>query len=415
FSFTFSGGPQSCLTTPKIIAVTILTLAVLGGIAVAIWAILTYVVNINSTALYDVQISSADSRLLVYDRSEKVWRMVCESNLNLVLATMSCQAMGFVSSTSSRPLHLRSSASGSHFDLTSPQILDHARSLTLMSDVIECPSGRVLAVQCQDCGRRKVPVDRIVGGHDASLGKWPWQVSLRYDHTHLCGGSIISDQWVVTAAHCFPERNRVVNRWLVHTGTISQSSQTGRSLAVKTIIYHSGYQPLADAYVEDNSNDIAIMQLSSPIAFTDTIQPVCLPAIGQELVDGKECSVTGWGNTKYYGQQSDVLQEATVPIISDSTCNSPDYYGNQITSKMFCAGYLEGGVDACQGDSGGPFVCDDIISKTSRWRLCGVVSWGTGCALAKRPGVYTKVNEYQRWIYKAMKTHASSTGVFTMG
>nr|XP_014345806.1 PREDICTED: serine protease hepsin [Latimeria chalumnae] len=356
------GGPQSCLTTPKIIAVTILTLAVLGGIAVAIWAIL--------------QISSADSRLLVYDRSEKVWRMVCESNLNLVLATMSCQAMGFVS---------------------------------------ECPSGRVLAVQCQDCGRRKVPVDRIVGGHDASLGKWPWQVSLRYDHTHLCGGSIISDQWVVTAAHCFPERNRVVNRWLVHTGTISQSSQTGRSLAVKTIIYHSGYQPLADAYVEDNSNDIAIMQLSSPIAFTDTIQPVCLPAIGQELVDGKECSVTGWGNTKYYGQQSDVLQEATVPIISDSTCNSPDYYGNQITSKMFCAGYLEGGVDACQGDSGGPFVCDDIISKTSRWRLCGVVSWGTGCALAKRPGVYTKVNEYQRWIYKAMKTHASSTGVFTMG
>ncbi|XP_056409472.1 serine protease hepsin-like [Hyla sarda] len=132
------------------------------------------------------------------------------------------------------------------------------------------------------------------------------------------------------------------------------------------------------------------------------------------MMDGKVCSVTGWGNTQYYGQQSDILQEASVPIISSTVCNTPEYYNNQITGKMFCAGYPEGGTDACQGDSGGPFVCEDSISRTSRWRLCGIVSWGIGCALPNKPGVYTKVDQYQRWIYRAMKMKSEVAGILEM-
>lgn len=123
--------------------------------------------------------------------------------------------------------------------------------------------------------------------------------------------------------------------------------------------------------------------------------------------------MTGWGNTQYYGQQAGVLQEARVPIISNDVCNGPDFYGNQIKPKMFCAGYLEGGIDACQGDSGGPFVCEDSISRTPRWRLCGIVSWGTGCALAQKPGVYTKVSDFREWIFQAIKTHSEASGMVT--
>ncbi|XP_029768977.1 serine protease hepsin [Terrapene carolina triunguis] len=143
----------------------------------------------------------------------------------------------------------------------------------------------------------------------------------------------------------------------------------------------------------------------------EDVQPVCLPALGQPLLDGKVCTVTGWGNTQYYGQQSGILQEASVPIISTALCNSPEYYGNQIRPRMFCAGYAEGGTDACQGDSGGPFVCEDGISRTPRWRLCGVVSWGTGCALPQKPGVYTKVGAFHDWIHQAMKTHSLASGI----
>uniref|UniRef100_A0A8C6CQJ7 Hepsin n=1 Tax=Moschus moschiferus TaxID=68415 RepID=A0A8C6CQJ7_MOSMO len=277
----------------------------------------------------------------------------------------------------------------------------------------DCPRGRFLATSCQDCGHRKLPVDRIVGGQDTSLGRWPWQVSLRYDGAHLCGGSVLSRDWVLTAAHCFPERNRVLSRWRVFAGAVAQTSPHGVQLGVQAVIYHGGYLPFRDPNSEENSNDIALVHLSGTLPLTEYIQPVCLPAAGQALVDGKLCTVTGWGNTQYYGQQAGVLQEARVPIISNDVCNGPDFYGNQIKPKMFCAGYPEGGIDACQGDSGGPFVCEDSISRTPRWRLCGIVSWGTGCALAQKPGVYTKVSDFREWIFQAIKTHSEASGMVT--
>uniref|UniRef100_A0A8D0G928 Hepsin n=1 Tax=Sphenodon punctatus TaxID=8508 RepID=A0A8D0G928_SPHPU len=248
------------------------------------------------------------------------------------------------------------------------------------------------------------PGDLRLTVYDETEGKWRL----------LCTSSANPQ---VAALSCeemgFVRRNRVVSRWRVFAGVISRLSSKGLQIGVMSIVYHDGYFPFLDPNSEENSNDIALMHLATPLVFNEYVQPVCLPALGQPLVDGKLCTVTGWGNTQYYGQQAEVLQEASVPIISTSVCNSPEYYGNQIKPKMFCAGFATGGTDACQGDSGGPFVCEDSISRAQRWRLCGIVSWGTGCALANKPGVYTKVNDFQEWIYRAMKTHSQASGMVT--
>ncbi|XP_044278200.1 serine protease hepsin [Varanus komodoensis] len=400
-------------TLPKVVAVITSGLLLLTGIGAGIWAIVVSVLGNEGESLYVVQVSPGDLRLTMYDENEGKWRLICSSSSDAQVATLSCEEMGFVRSLSHSVLAVgRAGANGTFgYFCVDESRLPFARRLREATVVCECPTGQFLATLCQDCGRRKLSVDRIVGGQDASLGKWPWQVSLRYDGTHLCGGSVISNEWVITAAHCFPERNRVVSRWRVFLGAVSQLSTKGVQVGVTSIVYHGAYLPFLDPNSEENSNDIALVHLATPLSFNEYIQPVCLPALGQPLVDGKICTVTGWGNTQYYGQQSDVLQEASVPIISTSVCNNPDYYGNQIRPRMFCAGFAAGGTDACQGDSGGPFVCEDSISRTSRWRLCGIVSWGSGCALANKPGVYTKVNDFHGWIYGAMKAYSHTSGM----
>ncbi|EPQ05368.1 Serine protease hepsin [Myotis brandtii] len=412
---TQGGRTVPCCSGSKVAALTAGTLLLLTGIGAASWAIVTVLLRSDQKPLYPVQVSPADTRLTVFDETEGTWRLLCSSRSNARVAGLSCEEMGFLRALAHSELDVRTAGANgtSGFFCVDEGRLPYARRLLEVISVCDCPRGRFLATICQDCGRRKLPVDRIVGGQDTSLGKWPWQVSLRYDGAHLCGGSLLSGDWVLTAAHCFPERNRVLSRWSVFAGAVAQASPHGLQMGVQAVIYHRGYLPFRDPNSEENSNDIALVHLSSPLPLTEYIQPVCLPAAGQALVDGKICTVTGWGNTQYYGQQAGVLQEARVPIISNDVCNGPDFYGNQIKPKMFCAGYHEGGIDACQGDSGGPFVCEDSISRTPRWRLCGIVSWGTGCALAQKPGVYTKVSDFREWIFQAIKTHSEASGMVT--
>ncbi|XP_028326994.1 serine protease hepsin isoform X3 [Gouania willdenowi] len=376
-----------------------------------------------------MMVNSADQHLRVFDSVQKRWRQVCSSSNNDLLASISCEEVGFVSvvnySVTSVP---EASGDGGEFFCVRQGELSYGKKIKDSLFPCDCENREVLTLLCQgdhhleplpffsvfslaDCGRRSFAADRIVGGVDARQGSWPWQVSLQYDGNHQCGGSIISDRWIVSAAHCFPERYHVVNRWRVLLGSIYKKTPNAKVAEVKTIVYHSSYLPFVDANIDDNSRDIAVLALTQPLTFNEYIQPVCLPAYGQRLIDGQMGTVTGWGNVDYYGHLSDVLQEANVPIISDAVCNAPDYYDNQITTSMFCAGFEKGGTDACQGDSGGPFVADDCLSKTSRYRLLGVVSWGTGCAMAKKPGVYTRVSRFLPWISTAMRNYHNSPGV----
>ncbi|TRY96512.1 hypothetical protein DNTS_031550 [Danionella cerebrum] len=244
---------------------------------------------------------------------------------------------------------------------------------------------------CQSdvCGQAPLN-NKIVGGQDATAGSWPWQVSLQSTQYggHFCGGSLITKDWVLSAAHCF--QSSTMGTVVVHLGLQSQSGSNPYEVTrtASLIISHPYYNS------NTKNNDIALIKLSSSVTFNNYIWPVCLAATGSTLGAGANVWVTGWG-TLYSGATSipDILQEVQVPIVSNTDCNNA--YGGSITSNMMCAGLLnQGGKDSCQGDSGGP-----LVSRNgTQWVQSGVVSFGRGCAQANYPGVYTRVSNYQSWI-----------------
>nr|XP_057905608.1 serine protease 33-like [Doryrhamphus excisus] len=248
--------------------------------------------------------------------------------------------------------------------------------------------------QLADCGVSTVN-SRIVGGQDAVPGEWPWQLSLHRNNFHTCGGSLINNQWMLSAAHCFPSTQ--TSNLLVYLGRQSQQGNNNDNevvLGVTQVIPHEDYDPVT------NDNDVALLELSQPVVFNDFIRPACLAAPGSDFPAGTDSIVTGWG-TIGSGVPlpfPQTLQEVSVPVVSNAACNA--VYGI-ITSNMICAGLPEGGRDSCQGDSGGPMVAlSDSDFNQTRYVQAGIVSFGQGCALPDRPGVYARVSEYQQWILK---------------
>ncbi|CAH1802993.1 unnamed protein product, partial [Owenia fusiformis] len=229
----------------------------------------------------------------------------------------------------------------------------------------------------------------IVGGKPAIANSWPWQVEMLLFGGFYCAGSLISNQWVVTAAHCV-HTYQDPRPWQVRLGEHHRERDDGTevTIGVAEIIIHHNY---ISGYPWDY--DVAVVKLTSPIRFSTGINSVCLPGRDDVFEPGTKCMVTGWGDTLGTGDP-DTLNEIEVPLYDNAVCNDDDHYDGPITDRMLCAGYEEGGLDACSGDSGGPLVCQTGNS----WTLVGITSWGFGCAVPKRPGIYTRVTEVVYWI-----------------
>jgi secreted trypsin-like serine protease/subtilisin-like proprotein convertase family protein len=241
----------------------------------------------------------------------------------------------------------------------------------------------------------------IVGGREAEPGEWPWQVALinagghPYDDQY-CGGSLISADWVVTAAHCAEGEEADDIQVLAGIHNLVAADPGFVRLDVAEIIIHPDYG-VANQY----DSDIALLRLATPAPLrspSGAALPIAKVALVTENVGalvGVQATVTGWGNRQPGGgDYPAALHEVEVPIIANADCRAA--YGDSITNTMVCAGLPEGGKDSCQGDSGGPLVV--FSSARSRWELAGVVSWGHGCALPGVPGVYARVSTFAHWI-----------------
>ncbi|HET8821961.1 MAG TPA: trypsin-like serine protease [Thermoleophilaceae bacterium] len=237
---------------------------------------------------------------------------------------------------------------------------------------------------------------RIVGGTTAEPGEYPWQVTVLKKQGQslyfICGGTLIADQRVVTAAHCTSGSAASLK---VLVGT-QQLSTGGSILAVSSYADHPSYSSSTDRF------DAAVLELATSgiSAGGQTLSLIGEEGSGDDALwaPGKLLAISGWGATSEGGFTSDQLREAQVPRVADSTCGQGDYYGSAFDpATMVCAGPAAGGVDTCQGDSGGPLAAStqDPLpasqNNPSQWRLAGITSWGEGCARAKKPGVYTRV------------------------
>ncbi|XP_066497733.1 serine protease 33 [Hoplias malabaricus] len=248
--------------------------------------------------------------------------------------------------------------------------------------------------EAQVCGRPPLGT-RIVGGSEARDGAWPWQVDIQMGKNgHVCGGSLISTDWVLSAAHCFPNPSDL-SLYHLYVGRyqLNGYNKFEVSRGVSRLVVPDGYSE------PQKGKDLALVQLSSPVSWSDRIQPVCLPQAELQFHSGMLCYVTGWGDVQEGVPLPGVgtLREVQVPIIDQASCNS--MYSVQssnsdrveILSDMICAGYKEGGKDSCQGDSGGPLVCP---VGNGTWIQAGIVSFGLGCAQKNKPGVYAKVSSF---------------------
>jgi len=231
------------------------------------------------------------------------------------------------------------------------------------------------------------------------VNEYPWQVAMYYGRSFICGGSVISDRWVLTAAHCVQKGSARNYKLRLGEHHRHESDETESiTVEVKRIVSHKSYDS------DTLNNDYALMELKEAIDFSEYphIRPICLPSSSAGDFDNSNATVTGWGTTGSNKPLSSVLLEVDVKVLSVDECkNDYGYKETQITEEMLCAAVKKGGKDSCQGDSGGPLITSsggDGVTAGQNYHQIGVVSWGRGCALAKYPGVYARVTKGLTWI-----------------
>ncbi|XP_029464718.1 chymotrypsinogen B-like [Rhinatrema bivittatum] len=239
----------------------------------------------------------------------------------------------------------------------------------------------------QECGVPAItPVvsnyNRIINGEEAIPHSWPWQVSLQSKgRSHYCGGSLINEYWVVTAAHCGPiagsdlvvlgEHNRLIN------------SEEVQVIDIAKVFINPDWAGIG-------TTDVALVKLASPAVFDDHVSPVCLATV-DNFPAGTKLVTTGWGRDKLNSYESAVrLQQVSLPLVSEEDCKAQ--WGDTVNESMICGGAA--GASSCHGDSGGPLV----IKVGGVWNQVGIVSWGSSSCNVKLPAAYARITFALPWI-----------------
>lgn len=248
----------------------------------------------------------------------------------------------------------------------------------------------------------------IIGGENENIVDSPWQVALYNKKNNpldglVCGGAIINEKWVITAAHCFFLKYKSCTRKYfedslnIFYGSDQLVLQKGKVAEIESIFLFPDYETKGCKNISD---DVALIKLKSPLELTDNFpKKITLPDTidVQNLINqGETVKITGWGITEN-NQKSSQLKSINIPLVTHETCeklyskNNPEGYKS---SNMICAGLKNGGKDSCTGDSGGPMTLKNEDNDV----LIGIVSKGVGCAQPEKYGIYTNVKEYLDWI-----------------
>ncbi|XP_074633753.1 zinc metalloproteinase nas-15-like [Acropora palmata] len=236
------------------------------------------------------------------------------------------------------------------------------------------------------CGISPVNYGRVMHGANARPGSWPWQVAVRSGRG-FCGGSLISPEWIVTAAHCISSTNPSSYSLTLGDHNHNSNEGTEQTIRASRVIKHPQYR--------GSNNDIALLKLSRPARINDRVSPACLPEANYIVPPGTTCYITGWGKTHNQNSPS-ILQQAKITPVSEADCKKKNGY---ITKAMVCAGVKGTKLGGCYGDSGGPFVCRN--SAGGPWVLHGAVSWGSrSCDATVKYTVFARVSVFREWIDK---------------
>jgi secreted trypsin-like serine protease len=240
--------------------------------------------------------------------------------------------------------------------------------------------------------------DERTGKTPAQPGAQPWMVVLvdadepSVQEGQFCGASLISPQWVLTAAHCVEDQSP--DSVDVVVGRYQLSSDRGERIGAKRIIPHPGYVNEQDG----QANDIALIELSRSATAG---QPISIIGVANASVDdpGVQARVAGWGRVPEKGLDvTDKMYSVDVPVVTEQACQAA--HDGEIQADELCAGLPQGGADSCEGDSGGPLFVPNAGGKAVQ---IGIVSWGgDGCGLPQSYGVYTRLTEYEQWIKAQM-------------
>ncbi|XP_050349070.1 trypsin, alkaline A-like [Nymphalis io] len=232
---------------------------------------------------------------------------------------------------------------------------------------------------------------RIVGGSVTSIGQYPHAVAMLLSPTgsgsfwQACGGAILNNRAIATAAHCFIHHPSAT-QWRLRVGSTNANSGGIVHTTNRIIIHPNYHRPTADS-------DVAVVRINGVFDFNNNnVRNGRFASSNYNLGDNQAVWAIGWGFTSYGGRPSEQLRHVQVFTINQAVCRSRyAELGRAITDNMLCSGVLDvGGRDQCQGDSGGPLMYNGII--------VGICSWGERCALARYPGVNVRVSRFITWM-----------------
>jgi hypothetical protein len=257
--------------------------------------------------------------------------------------------------------------------------------------VVAMAGAPLVGCATEDAEDVSVESEEVIGGADATPGARPWQAQLSIPgFSHWCGGSLVAPGWVLTAGHCVD--GRTAGDFTVVMGEHNRTSNEGweQTRTVTRIVRHPGF-------TSDLANDVALLRLSSPVTLNARVSTIAL-ATGDDGA-GWNAVVSGWGNTAPGSGASNVLQEASLPLRTNATCNAAPLLFRDLFASEVCAGFLAGDRGGCHGDSGGPLA---VQRAGGNWDLVGVVSWGRG-GTCNTFTVFARVSSHRAWILRTVR------------